>query len=171
MTAGQDAGSGRTRPWAKRIDVPQQNLTRAIEHQRAGRLDEAASIYDALLATDPGQGDALHLLGLIARKRGDLDRSLELLVQARDALPDFDRAHYHLGLVLAERGEHAPALESQQRAAALAPGKADILSEIGRLLALAGRLDEAVAAYREATKSDPDFALAAENLGKLLSAT
>jgi len=37
----------------------------ALSHQRAGRLKEAAGIYQKILEIDPKQSDAMHLLGMV----------------------------------------------------------------------------------------------------------
>jgi tetratricopeptide (TPR) repeat protein len=146
------------------------DLGSALALHRAGRLDEAAAIYEGVLAASPDNGDALNLLGVVARQRGDLERSRELLSRATAALPRFPDAAYHLGLVLAALGDDSAALEQQRRAAALAPKRADILCETGRLLARQGWVDAAVDLYRQAVAADPAFALAGESLATLLSA-
>ena len=54
----------------------------AVQHQTAGRLREAASIYEQVLRGKPDQPDALRLLGLIARQKGDNDRAVDLISRA-----------------------------------------------------------------------------------------
>ena len=45
-------------------------LTIAVEHHQAGRLEQAEQIYRQILAAEPDQADALHLLGVIAHQSG-----------------------------------------------------------------------------------------------------
>ncbi len=62
--------------------APQQQLQLALEHHRAGRLREAATIYAALLARDARQIDVLHLLGLVCHQLGNLDEAARLIGRA-----------------------------------------------------------------------------------------
>ena len=41
-------------------------LAPAIEAHKEGRLDDAATVYRQVLATEPDHADALHLLGVVA---------------------------------------------------------------------------------------------------------
>ena len=48
-------------------------LDQAAQLQQQGRLDQAAELCRTLLAAQPRHGGALHLLGVIAFHKGDLD--------------------------------------------------------------------------------------------------
>ena len=48
----------------------QTDLDLAVQHQTAGRLAEAEGIYRQILAIDPNQVDAVHLLGVISYQVG-----------------------------------------------------------------------------------------------------
>ena len=54
-------------------------LNRALELHRAGRLDEAAAIYQQLLTDNPGHADAAHLLGLVCLRNNDFDSAIRLI--------------------------------------------------------------------------------------------
>ena len=43
-------------------------LAIAIEHHQAGRLQAAEQVYRQILAVEPNQADAWHLLGVIQRR-------------------------------------------------------------------------------------------------------
>ncbi len=57
-------------------------LSQAVALHRAGDMDNAEKIYRDILRAEPGNPDALHLLGLVRRQRGDLGQALELLKKA-----------------------------------------------------------------------------------------
>ena len=55
-------------------------------HMR-GALEEAARVYQHILAETPQHADALHLLGVIAHQRGDSVRAVKLIHQAISLRP------------------------------------------------------------------------------------
>jgi len=57
-------------------------LHRALRHHQQGQLDEAARLYHAVLAAQPGHLEALHLLGVVAHQKGDHARAVELIGRA-----------------------------------------------------------------------------------------
>ena len=57
----------------------QQAIDLGVEHQNAGRLPEAESIYQQILQADPNQPVALHLLGVIASQVGKNDIAVDLI--------------------------------------------------------------------------------------------
>src|SRR5271163_687705 len=65
-----------------RSPVIQSMLGDALSHHRAGRLNEAETIYRHILAMDARHADSLHLLGLIANQRGLHEAAAEMLRQA-----------------------------------------------------------------------------------------
>src|SRR4051812_40352310 len=54
-------------------------LGAAVEHHRAGRLQEAELLYRQVLAADPRQPDALHYLGVIALQVGQFAVAEQLI--------------------------------------------------------------------------------------------
>ena len=64
------AGSG-NRAERRRQAAKTAELTAALEHHRAGRLDRAEALYRKFLEKSPGHPDGLHLLGIITLARGD----------------------------------------------------------------------------------------------------
>src|SRR5262249_56186759 len=57
-------------------------MQRALKHQRAGRLAEAAASYGQVLAHAPDTHDALHMLGAIELRRGNLSEAKRLILAA-----------------------------------------------------------------------------------------
>ena len=69
----------------------QSRLTAAMEHQKAGRLDQAEAIYQSILDEDPDQPDAIHLLGLI---RMEQDRDLEAVEMMERCIRESETGWY-----------------------------------------------------------------------------
>ena len=175
-------------------------LEGAIAHHRAGRLQEAETVYAAL----PDNPDALHLLGVIASQRGqhglavqrigaaialnpgqagyycNLGSAYQALDQLDDAIasyrkalslsPDYALALNNLGNALNDAGKPDDAIASFQRALALQPDYAEAHSNLGSLFKALGRNEEAVLCYRKAIAIAPGFAEAHFNLGNVLHA-
>src|SRR5256885_3490841 len=102
-----------------------QSLDAARAHHYAGRLAEAEALYRQVLATEPEQPDALHLLGMIAYQVGRPAAALELIDRALRARPMDPEFHHDRGVVLQAQGHLDEALASYRETIAHAPAHAD----------------------------------------------
>jgi len=143
-------------------------LTTALQHQQAGRLQAAEQIYRTILQIDPNQVDAMHLLGVIARRAGKPDEALACYRRALELKPDLAEAHYNLGVTLQDQANLAEAVACYRRALELKPGFAEAHNNLGNALRDQGNLQEAVACFRRTLELEPDFAAAHSNLGVAL---
>ena len=73
-------------------------LMRALDAQRAGRLDAAAGAYERALERAPEHFDALHMLGVVHFQRGAFARARELIAHAVALRPDVEMARRNLRL-------------------------------------------------------------------------
>jgi tetratricopeptide (TPR) repeat protein len=78
-------------------------LSAAAAMLQQQHVTEAEGIARAVLEAHPGQPEALHLLGLGARARGDLDEAGEYILQAVRSQPRHAPYHASLGLVFLEQ--------------------------------------------------------------------
>src|SRR5437879_6074121 len=101
-----------------------QALQAAVEHHQAGRLGQAEAIYRQILAQDPNQPDALHLLGVIAARAGQHAPAEQLVRRAIAVNPGNPSYHNSVGLILKSQGRVAPALDEFRRALRLNPADA-----------------------------------------------
>ncbi len=95
-------------------------LEAAIGLHQQGRAKDAEAAYRRVLALDPSNADALGMLGLIRRDRGE-PGAAERLLRASLALKPTALCWYNLGLVLEGRCEVAGALAAFRQAALLDP--------------------------------------------------
>lgn len=147
-----------------------QRLTQAVELLRMGKLAEANGICQTLLAADPADGEAAHLLGFTALR----------LERPADALAAFDRAvalqprnpelFNNRGNSLKALGRPEDALASYRRALALAPDYVEALNNAGLALHELQRPAEALAFYDKALALRPDYLIALANRGDALKA-
>jgi tetratricopeptide (TPR) repeat protein len=143
-------------------------LAMALEHHQAGRLQAAEQIYRQILAADPGQADALHLLGVLAHQVGKHGIAIQYIGRALTRSAEQPSFHYNLGEVYRTVGEIAKATACYRRAVELDPEFAKAHNSLGSMLQDQGKLAEAVACYQRAIELKPDFAGAHYNLGNAL---
>jgi protein O-GlcNAc transferase len=143
-------------------------LNRALELHRAGRLGDAAAIYEEILAENAAHADALHLLGLVRSRDNDFDTAIRLIRAAIERDPENPIYLGNLGNVYKDAGRVDDAVGAYRKALALDPGYAEIHNNLGYVLQLRGEMDDAIAHYRKAIAVRPDNYRAHYNLGNAL---
>lgn len=145
-----------------------EHLRTALGHYQAGRISRAEDLCQQIIRIDPNHPDALHLLGVIARRAGKYGMAVELINRAIRAKPS-DPA-YHNDLAPAYRALNRPeeAIASYRQATAIKPDYAEAYNDMGNILKDLDRPDEALASYCKAIGIKPKFAEAHFNLGNAL---
>ena len=144
-------------------------LREASDQLARGNVAGAERVLGRLLAAGRHDGDAHHLLSIIANTKG---KAADAVGHAEHALAiDSARADFHFahGRALKGTGRLEEAMSAYERALALQPAYAEVLVSLGIVLKLQGRLDEAADAYRRALALRPDFPEALSNLGNVLA--
>ncbi len=144
-------------------------MAEALAHHGAGRGLEAGDIYREILARNPEDADALHLLGVVAFQGGDDGQALALISKAVNIRPGNPIFSDNLGLVLARLGRLEEAGEAHRRALEIDDGLACAHNNLGMVLSAAGDASGAEAAHRRAIELDPGNAEAHNNLGNVLA--
>jgi len=147
-----------------------QTLQLAVQHHQAGRLSEAEKFYRQILAREPRQVNALHLLGVIAHQTGRHDLAVELIRQAAALAPKQPAIHSNLGEAYRPLNRLDDAVASFRKALAFQPDFLPALHGLGNALAAQGRIDDATACLREALALQPESATIRNDLGNLLAA-
>lgn len=132
-------------------------LRQAVQLQQQGQLLPAQALYRQVLALDPRQFDALHLLGVIARQQGDAAGAIDLIAQALAVDAKQPKAHANLGVALMDAGRAQEALDSHERAIALQADYAMAWSNRGNALRQLQRHDEALHSYQRALALQPNY--------------
>ena len=152
-------------------------LQDALAHHQAGRLREAEALYRKLLAAEPRNSDALHLLGVALHQLGRHDEAIDLIGQA--IANDGSRAEFHsnLGEVHRMCGRPAQAEQSYRAALALNPDIVAAHGNLGHALLSQDRIEAAAESYQRAAALDPgnagvlvNFAFTLIELGRLQEA-
>jgi predicted O-linked N-acetylglucosamine transferase (SPINDLY family) len=143
-------------------------LLQAVDLHRLGRFDEAGAACRDVLASEPNNADALHLLGVIAHQKGDDEQALSLLDRAAAAAPGAAQIRSNLAAVCRSLGRTDEALAHAAEAVRLSPGSAEAHNNVGVALEDHDRVAEGAEAYRRAVSLRPAYAEAQNNLGNAL---
>jgi len=144
-------------------------LSRGFALHQSGDLDGASALYARILAADPGQADALHLLGLCRWQSGAGAEAVDLLRRAAVAAPRSPAIRNNLANMLLASGRRAEAVDAYRSAIDLKPDYAEAMSNLGTALQEGGHAAEAEAWQRRALAQAPDRAETWTNLGSVLT--
>lgn len=145
-----------------------QTLKRGLAHHQAGEWALAFKCYQAVLAVDPEQADALNLTGVLAHQMGDHRLAVALLERAAVLDPRAPDFAINLGLALQAGGDLERALASFDRAVLLRPAAPTAHLHLGTVRRLLGDLAGSLAAYDRALALDPELAEAHATRGAAL---
>lgn len=143
-------------------------LANAYRAQQEGQLDAAESQYREILSSDPGNGDAHHLLGVLETQRGRHDAAIESIQRAIEIQEGNPAYHYSLGRAQALAEQLGPAEASLRRSIEIHEPLAPAHLELGVVLDRQGRGDEALACFDRALRIKPDYAMAYFNAANVL---
>jgi predicted O-linked N-acetylglucosamine transferase (SPINDLY family) len=137
---------------------------------RMGRIAEAEAIYRSVLARDPREFDALHLLGLIRYQQGRAGEAQELLSRAIALRPRSPQALAILMAALLALGRLEEALAACDRLIALNPRDLDALYNRAVVLSRLRRFDDALLAFDKVLARDGGSVDALFERGNILAA-
>ncbi|MCC7328063.1 MAG: tetratricopeptide repeat protein [Burkholderiales bacterium] len=148
------------------------SLVRAIEiaasHHQAGRLSEAENIYRQVLAFDPDNFDALHLLGVVALQLQRHSDAVALIERAMERQPESAQALSNLGLAYRGHGDLDRARAAFEQAIALDPAFIGARSNLALVLQAQGNATAAMEQLRAVIADQPGNVEALHNLAGLL---
>jgi predicted O-linked N-acetylglucosamine transferase (SPINDLY family) len=153
--AGKPSADGDATTW----------FAQALKLHQAGRLDDAKTLYEKILAADGAHFSALGNLGVILLQQGRHEEGARLLRRSLEINPNQPVAVNILGNALQLLNRLDEALASYERAIALNPDYAEAHYNRGNALQLLNRLDEALASYDHALALKADFFEAHSNRG------
>ncbi len=146
----------------------QDSLTTALEAHRAGRFAEATRLYEAIVAQEPANAAAWHLLGVVNHQQSWHSKAVECFSRAIAREPQ--TAAFHVGLAEAQRalGHFEQSAASCRAAIGLQGDQCDAICTLGLALQGLGRIDEALAHLQQVVTLDPNYVRGHISLGRLL---
>ena len=145
-----------------------ETLATALREHQAGRLDQAEYAYRRILAVEPREAEAWHLLGVVACQRGRFAEAAELIARAVSLESQRPVYHNNLGVALRSLERTAEAAQSFIEASRLAPSYAEAHDNAASTLRDLGRLIEAETHCRRAIELKPDYVESLTRLGTIL---
>jgi len=132
--------------------TPRGLLDLALAYASVSRLDEAENLYTELLERTPGDPIALHNMGNLAYKRGDLERAITLYGKAIESRPDYLLAHSHLAEAMLKAGMFREAYRMYEKILGLEPATGEELQAFDDALYQMAALDMKMGAYERAAR-------------------
>lgn len=129
-----------------------QTLQLALAHHQAGRGDQAMTLYQEVLASNPNQPDALNLFGVLSFQMGDPKSALGLIGRALVLHPTHPNYCNNYGVVLESVGELQEATRYFQQALRVSPDYLEASVNLSDALGKLGRHLEAFRVLRQALR-------------------
>lgn len=146
------------------------DLDAANTRLRNNKNEDAAELYQKVLAQQPDQPEALAGMARIRSAAGKTEEALGLIDKAIAAKPDEAASHGLRGELLAKLDRHADAAAAYGKAFELAPDKSEYGLPQGIQLKLAEKYPEAEAVLRKVEELDPQAQFVNTELGDVLRA-
>jgi tetratricopeptide (TPR) repeat protein len=144
------------------------NLSEALEYHQRGNLERAALLYEAALAENPDNADALNLLGVLMIQRGQPAQAVRLIARAVELRPDDPSTHVNLGEAYRGLGDLDQTIACCQTALRLDPNRANVHCNLALAFVHQGNLAAGVDHFRAAIHLKPDAAGIHHDLGNAL---
>ncbi len=168
--AAPAAGSGAAStapPSAADAAVRAAAQTQAEAYMRQRQYLEAATIYRALVESNPEDRTAALALATALAQAGQKDEALEEYRQIIARWPDFPWAYMRRADLLAASGNTDAALQDYKTAVAIAPANPDIRFAVANAYLRAGQREAAIAELQAGLKLDPNRQTAQKTLQEL----
>jgi len=149
--------------------IPQApSLSLALQYHQSGQLDAAAEIYREVLADEPQNADARHLLGLVALQSGNYELAADQILRAIRLKSGVAVFHSNLGVAYQSLKKLDEAVACFRRAINLAPNHVEAHNNLANTLREQGKVPEAVASWQRALALKPNYVDAWSNLAVAL---
>ena len=143
----------------------EKRLNQAVALHQAGKLPKAEQLYQQVLANNPRNSDALHLLGVIAHQVGKHEISVNLITNAIEIDSQQVEAYNNLGIVFKKQGKLEKSVQAHHKAIEIQPDHAEAHYNLGDTYQKQGKLEESIQAYYKAIEIQPNYTEAYNNLG------
>ena len=143
-------------------------LARAIECLQENQFEEAERISREIMSINPGNVEALRLMGRMAERQNRVGMAERHYRKALEIAPDYTGVIVDLGKLLRDDDRFEEAIACFRQAIEMEPGNARLHDLLANALAPAALTYEAIEAHQKAIELDPKLAIAWLGLGHML---
>lgn len=129
-----------------------------VAYHQSGRLADAEEIYLEVLAAQPNQSDALHLLGVLLYQKKDYSSAEAFINKSIQINPGNPAPYSNLGIVYRVLKKYDDALASYSKAVKIKPDYAEAYNNRGNVFQDMKFYDEALLDYDMAASINGNFA-------------
>ena len=131
-------------------------LAAGMKCQNEGLLDKAEEIYRSVLAVEPGQVDALFLLGHVLKLQNRTEEAIAIFSRLTELAPQDPVARFSLATALLAQTRLTEAAQALREALRLKPDMLAALNNLTDILMALGQADEAEECYRRILQLTPN---------------
>jgi len=142
-----------------RSDEVKRVYERALDHHRAGRIEEAIVDYTHVVRLSPQSADVYNNLGVALRTAGRAQGAVACFRRSLAIRPGAAGVYTNLGNALRDLGEVVRAVEAHRRAVKYAPKSPKALLGAGLAMRDVGQAKAALEHFSRAIKLEPTYAL------------
>jgi len=142
-------------------------LKQAIDHHRAGNLDQADDIYKFICTNGGGNAQVIYLRALVAQEKGDYANAIPLFGDALKQGNGHPAIYSQLARTHNLAGDPHAALENYKKALRIDPVNIDALCNSANIMGKIGLFKDALFNCRTALELSPESPTINYNLGTL----
>ncbi|MFK7822428.1 MAG: tetratricopeptide repeat protein, partial [Planctomycetaceae bacterium] len=143
-------------------------IREALKSHQAGDLAAARTVYERVLASEPANAEALHLLGVVCLQEAKNQEAVDLIQQAVILRDDQAAWFGNLGTAKSALNDLPGAVAAYEAALRLKPDHVESHYNIAHVYSRMGDRTAAEASYREALRLAPEHVGAKNNLATCL---
>ena len=166
----QGLGSSRRR-LKRHVKEPDEQvaLETAFSLHQAGKLDEATHIYLKIIKSDQSNSYALHYLGLIEARTGNIEKAKSLIARSLTVQPRNIPFFENYATILFQCGEYQSALQTGEQGLKLDQANVSLLYVSAISLFKLKKLNDALARFNKLLSLYPDHIIAMNERASVLA--
>ena len=134
-----------------------------------GKLSQALSQCNQILAQEPNCAKAYIIIGQVWERQGNIQQSMLAFTKALEIEPKLAEVHAYLAQLYSQQKWFEEAITQYQKAIALGIKWSEVYYNLGHILYQAGDLEAAIHLYQQALGLDPNYINAYFGLGVILN--